>query len=174
MVRVTIHEKGEYLADAVFAASDGIVTTFAVVAGSAGASLSSNIVLILGFANLLADGFSMAAGNYLGVKSEIEYEEAKGKDNLHEGSPFKHGIITFIAFNLAGLIPLLSFVANMVSPFAVSTIFVGLALFIVGFLRSIYTKKNVLRSGVEMFVVGGFAAFVAFAAGYLLEHFVLN
>ena len=79
MRRITIHEKAEYLSDAVFAASDGIVTTFAVVAGSAGASLDPKIVLILGFANLFADGFSMAAGNYLGVKSEIQYEEVKGE-----------------------------------------------------------------------------------------------
>ena len=172
MVRVTIHEKATYLADSVFAASDGIVTTFAIVAGSAGASLSSHIVLILGFANLFADGFSMAAGNFLGVKSEIEYEEAKGKNGMHEGSPIRHGLVTFFAFNLAGLIPLIPFVANMDLPFSVSTILVGLALFVVGILRSNYTKKNFLASGIEMFLIGGFAAFVAFFVGFLLDKYV--
>lgn len=173
MRKISVHEKGEYLADSVFAASDGIVTTFAIVAGSAGASLNSSIVLILGFANLFADGFSMAAGNYLGVKSEIEYEEAEGKDNSHEGSPLKHGFVTFIAFNLAGLIPLLPFVASIASPFTVSTILVGLTLFVVGFLRSLYTKKNLLKSGIEMFVVGGFAAFVAFSVGFFIDKYVI-
>ena len=64
---------GRYLKDVVFAANDGIVTTFAVVAGVVGAELSVSIILIIGFANLLADGFSMATGNYLGTKSEKEF-----------------------------------------------------------------------------------------------------
>jgi hypothetical protein len=59
-----------YLRDWVFGGIDGAVTTFAVVAGVAGAELSTKIVLILGAANLIADGFSMAAGNYSGVKAE--------------------------------------------------------------------------------------------------------
>ncbi len=61
---------GEYLRDAVYAANDGAITTFAVVAGVAGASLEPLVILILGFANLFADGISMASGNYLGTKSE--------------------------------------------------------------------------------------------------------
>lgn len=59
----------------VYGATDGAVTTFAVVAGVIGASLSPSIVLILGFANLLADGLSMAVGNYLAAKSRLEYIE---------------------------------------------------------------------------------------------------
>jgi hypothetical protein len=66
-------ERGRYIGDIIYRASDGIVTTFAIVAGAKGALLSSTIIMILGIANLLADGFSMAAGNYLGTKSEIEY-----------------------------------------------------------------------------------------------------
>jgi VIT1/CCC1 family predicted Fe2+/Mn2+ transporter len=60
------------LEDFVYGATDGAVTTFAVVAGVIGASLSPSIVLILGFANLLADGLSMAVGNYLAVKTRLE------------------------------------------------------------------------------------------------------
>ena len=52
-----------YLEEFVYGATDGAVTTFAVVAGVVGASLSPSVVLILGFANLFADGFSMAVGN---------------------------------------------------------------------------------------------------------------
>jgi VIT1/CCC1 family predicted Fe2+/Mn2+ transporter len=61
------------LEDFVYGATDGAVTTFAIVAGVIGASLSPAIVLILGFANLFADGFSMAVGNYLATKSQKEY-----------------------------------------------------------------------------------------------------
>jgi vacuolar iron transporter family protein len=76
--------------DFVYGATDGAVTTFAVVAGVIGAALSPSIVLILGFANLFADGFSMAIGNYLGSKSQREFIEKERKkeeweiDNLVE------------------------------------------------------------------------------------------
>ncbi|RAV99464.1 VIT1/CCC1 transporter family protein [Pseudochryseolinea flava] len=59
-----------YLPELVYGSIDGIVTTFAVVAGSAGAELSISVVLILGLANLIADGLSMSIGSYLSKKSE--------------------------------------------------------------------------------------------------------
>lgn len=70
--------------DFVYGATDGVVTTFAIVAGVVGASLSPSIVLILGFANLFADGFSMAIGNYLSTKSKIEYIERQRKKEEEE------------------------------------------------------------------------------------------
>ena len=57
------------LRDAIFGGIDGTVTTFAIVAGVQGAGLSTGIVVALGLANVLADGFSMAAGNYAGTKA---------------------------------------------------------------------------------------------------------
>src|SRR3989344_5803491 len=64
---------GRHLKDIVYGANDGIITTFAVVAGVAGAGLEHVVVALLGLANLLADGFSMAASNYLGSKSEHDF-----------------------------------------------------------------------------------------------------
>jgi VIT1/CCC1 family predicted Fe2+/Mn2+ transporter len=61
-----------YLRDWVYGGIDGAVTTFAIVAGVVGAELSNRVVLILGAANLVADGFSMAASNYSGTKTEHE------------------------------------------------------------------------------------------------------
>ena len=69
-----------YIGEFVYGANDGIVTTFAVVAGVAGAELSATIVIILGLANLIADGISMAASNYLATKSEQGYLERKEKN----------------------------------------------------------------------------------------------
>lgn len=80
----------KYLGEFVYGGIDGSVTTFAVVAGAAGANLESNVVLILGFANLLADGFAMSIGSYLSSKSQIDiYEKHKKReyweiDNLRE------------------------------------------------------------------------------------------
>jgi VIT1/CCC1 family predicted Fe2+/Mn2+ transporter len=63
----------------VYGAIDGAVTTFAIVTGVIGASLSPSIIIILGFANLLADGFSMAIGNYLAVKTQNEFIQRERK-----------------------------------------------------------------------------------------------
>ena len=76
--------------DFIYGSIDGAVTTFAIVAGVMGASLPSVIILILGFANLFADGFSMAAANYQASKARNEFIEMKRKqeeweiDNLEE------------------------------------------------------------------------------------------
>jgi VIT1/CCC1 family predicted Fe2+/Mn2+ transporter len=71
-----------YLRDWIYGGIDGSVTTFAVVSGVAGARLSSWIILVMGFANLFADGFSMAASNYLGTKAE--------HDDLHRLEAVEH------------------------------------------------------------------------------------
>ncbi len=70
--RLAQQHQPSYLKDFVYGAIDGAVTTFAVVSGVAGAGLSSSIVLILGIANLVGDGFSMAAGNFMGTRAEQE------------------------------------------------------------------------------------------------------
>ena len=67
--------RASYLRDWVYGGIDGAVTTFAVIAGVAGASLSARIVVVLGLANLVADGFSMAASNYSGTKTELDDAE---------------------------------------------------------------------------------------------------
>jgi len=71
------NEQGQYIKSMIYGGLDGIITTFAVVAGVAGASLSAGIVLILGFANLIADGLSMAIGDYLSTKAENEYNQTE-------------------------------------------------------------------------------------------------
>jgi VIT1/CCC1 family predicted Fe2+/Mn2+ transporter len=73
-----------FLRDWIYGGIDGVVTTFAIVSGVAGARLSSKIVLILGFANLLADGFSMAAANFLGTRAERDQlERLEAIENRH-------------------------------------------------------------------------------------------
>ena len=86
------HENaGSYLGDFVYGAIDGSVTTFAVVSGVAGAALSSNVVVILGLANLLGDGFSMAVGNYLSSKSNIEFIQKERKREEWEVDNYPDG-----------------------------------------------------------------------------------
>src|ERR1051325_8326333 len=71
-----------YLRDWIYGGIDGSVTTFAVVTGVVGAELAPVVILIMGFANLIADGFSMAASNFLGTKAE--------QDDLHRLEAIEH------------------------------------------------------------------------------------
>lgn len=219
--------QGSYLRNMVYGANDGIVTTFAVVAGVAGAALAPKVVLILGFANLIADGIAMAAGNFLGTRSENEFQRKErdmeewetehvpeeerdeigqlyrqkgfaGNDLERaveiitsdkkrwvnemmvgelgiipggEESPVKNGLATFAAFATAGFLPLAPYVfgVNFVNNFFTAAIMAGLALFSVGSLRIIFTKKNWLVSGLEMLLVGAVAAGAAYFVGYGIE-----
>lgn len=79
-----LHESGKYLRPLVYGGLDGIITTFAVVAGVAGAALAPSIVLILGFANLIADGISMSVGSYLSNRAEHAYHKAERKREAWE------------------------------------------------------------------------------------------
>ena len=81
----------QYLGEMVYGGLDGIITTFAVVSGVAGAQLGTPVILILGLANLLADGFSMATGAYLSSKSEHEYYRKEWEREAWEVKHFPDG-----------------------------------------------------------------------------------
>jgi vacuolar iron transporter family protein len=168
----SVYQRATYLGDSVFAASDGIVTTFAVVSGVSGAALSPSIVLILGFANLLADGLSMAAGNYMNIRSQMEYEKSQGKRAV-VSSPLSHGIVTYIAFIIAGLLPMIPYLFSFEQNFEYSIIIVAVSLFVVGAVRSVITTKHWFWGGCQLMLLGGAAAAFAYFTGYLIEHYVL-
>jgi VIT1/CCC1 family predicted Fe2+/Mn2+ transporter len=223
----------EYLGEFVYGGIDGCVTTFAVVAGAAGAELSVQIVLILGFANLLADGLSMSIGAYLSRKSEqqnyekhrrIEYQEIEEiphiereeirqifKEKGFEGklleqvvevitadkdrwvdvmmkeelemvpdnkSPLAMGAVTFGAFIIVGLIPLLAYLFPFISDasaqqlFIASSILTAIGFIIIGWMKAYVTQSSRLRGILETLLLGGTAAVVAFYVGDWLEKLV--
>jgi len=158
-----------YLKDLVYGANDGIITTFAVVAGVAGARLEPRIVLILGFANLLADGFSMGTSNFLSIRSDEALRRSSGLGVL-EPFPGRHSLATFGAFVVAGVVPLLSYVvAQSGEQFRMAVILTLATLFCVGAARCLVTKAKWWWSGLEMLVVGSIAAAVAYAVGAFVE-----
>src|SRR3989344_8423677 len=169
----------KYLPEFVYGAIDGTVTTFAVVFGSLGASLNSSVILILGFANLFADGFSMAISNYLSTKSQKELMEKHKHKHEHQKDPKKTALATFIAFVLIGFIPLLSFVLAIFSPvinnnkFLYSIILTTLAFLIVGSYKGKITQTSKVKSSIETLIIGCIAALIAFLVGYLLKEIVI-
>lgn len=70
--RISAPKKKSNLRDVVFGSIDGTITTFAIVSGVEGAQLAPSVIVILGLANIFADGFSMAAGNYTATKAELD------------------------------------------------------------------------------------------------------
>jgi len=157
-----------YIRDLVYGANDGIITTFAVVAGVAGGSLSTRAVLIVGVANLLADGLSMGAGNYLGIRAEEGSREQQGLPEA-EASPARHGLATFLAFVAAGVLPLAPYFTSA-APHVLFATSVGVTLaglFSVGATRSIFSRESWWVTGLEMLGLGMVVALVAYGAGAL-------
>lgn len=149
---------------------DGIITTFAVVAGAIGGNLGTVAIIILGFSNLLADGFSMAAGDYLSSTTEKDTDSSKALNNA---------LMTFLSFNFFGLIPLLSYLLLInLSTFSdrvtliLASLLVSLALVALGWIKAMITKQNKKTEIIRTLIVGIVAATVAFLIGQILGSFI--
>jgi len=216
-----------YLRDFVYGGIDGAVTTFAVVSGVVGAQLATKVILIMGAANLLADGFSMASSNFLGTKAEHDAHERleaierrhieehpegekeevrqiirnKGLDGevlehvvdritgdrevwvrtmLREEyglpqeirSPWRAALLTFAAFLVCGLAPLVPFLLHAPGAFTIASILTGAVFFAIGSVKSLWSITSWWRSGIETLLIGAVAAALAYGAGVLLKGLV--
>lgn len=167
-----------YLPEFVYGGIDGAVTTFAIVAGAVGATLNPGIILILGFANLIADGFSMATSNYLSTKSQRELHKKDREFQKMAKHPMKTGLATFASFLIIGLIPLISFILAFFIPslaknqFYYAFVLTGIALIIVGAVKGVVVGKHWIKSSLETLIIGGIAAILAFIVGHLLRGLV--
>ncbi len=168
----------DYLREFVYGGIDGSVTTFAVVAGATGAHFVPKVILVLGFANLVADGFSMSVGSYLSTKSEHEVMHKRGIVHQSEPSPAINGLATFVAFVLVGLVPLLVYTANLVfglqirHPFLTTSVMTGLAFVGIGFLKSRVAATPMVRAILETVILGTIAASFAYGVGDVLARAV--
>ena len=158
-----------YIRDLVYGANDGIITTFAVVSGVAGGQLSQLAVLVVGAANLAADGVSMGVGNYLAIRADEQAREADGLPEL-ERHPWKHGLATLLAFVVAGSIPLVPYVlrASANDRLLFSTTATFATLYFLGAARAVITRERWWRSGLETLVLGAVVAGAAYGAGRLV------
>ncbi|MGI9488072.1 MAG: VIT1/CCC1 transporter family protein [Geminicoccaceae bacterium] len=225
--RLSRGPKASYLRDWIYGGIDGAVTTFAIIAGVVGADMSARVVLILGTANLLADGFSMAAANYSGTKAELDdYSRIRRMEERHiqvvpdgereeirqlfaakgftgddlaravevitsseqrwvdmmvaeehgipavDRSPITAGLMTFFAFLVCGLVPLLPFIGGASASVSLSVVMTALVFFIIGSLKSRWSTSSWWRSGTETLAIGMTAAGVAYAVGLALKDLV--
>lgn len=164
----------KYLSEFVYGSIDGTVTTFAIVAGTIGAALSPGIILILGFANLFADGFSMAASDYLSHQSELQ---ARGEED-YVRAPLITATITFFSFVFVGIMPLIAFVIAPLVPivaehtFLVACILTGITFCIIGGIRGHIVGRSRVYAALQTLVIGGVAAAISYYVGAILRTFV--
>jgi len=167
----------KYLSEFVYGGIDGIVTTFAVVAASVGAGLDSSIIIILGLANLVADGFSMGISAYLAKKSDVAVSDKESDDVKY---PQKVGLVTFTSFIIVGFIPVMIYVFDFAFDLEIDNLFgYSLALAAVGFgligwLKSYVAKENKVMAILETLALGAVASGVAYYIGDVLEQIILS
>jgi VIT1/CCC1 family predicted Fe2+/Mn2+ transporter len=168
----------DYLSEFVYGGIDGAVTTFAVVAGATGARFDVKILLVLGFSNLIADGFSMSVGSYLSTKSEQELMTKRSESIADEPSPVINGITTYVSFILVGFVPLLAYTFNALFDVGLENIFgiamglTALAFVGIGLLKSKIAHSNAVRAVTETLILGAIAAGLAYVLGDLLERII--
>lgn len=173
------HNLEKYLGPFVYGAIDGSVTTFAVVAGAAGAGLSSKVVIILGLANLAGDGFSMGVSTYEAVKAERDLAKKQRQKTLKQ-SPLQRGVVTYLSFMFVGMIPLAVYVIDQLAgidtphstKFAISASLTLLTFIVVGVLKGRVAEKHWLRATVETVLLGSIAAGMAYGLGDVLESII--
>lgn len=130
------------LPEIIYGGIDGLVTTFAVVAGSTGAGFSFRIILILGIANLIADGFSMSVGAYLSEKARSKDDSGIHKQAFHAGR------ITFLSFVVIGAVPLVPYIVGNFDyleselAFILSATLTLLAFGLIGYGKSVVDKQS--------------------------------
>ena len=161
----------EYIGEFIYGGIDGSVTTFAVVAGAAGANLDSAVVIILGFANLFADGFAMSVGSYLSTKSEKQnYEKHKAieyweVDHLPEKEREEIREI-YQAKGFEG--ELLEQVVDKITEDKDRWVAFGA----IGYAKSYVTSTSRVRGVLETLFLGGSAAVLAYYVGVILESMI--
>jgi len=157
-----------YIGDVVYGANDGLITTFAVVAGVVGGGLSARAMLIIGTANLVADGLSMGVGNYLSIRAHESALAAQNKPE-EEARPTRHGFATFLSFVVAGAVPLAPFAFGFTEHgLAWSVVLTFVMLFTVGALRGVVTIERWWAAGLEMLLLGAAVAVAAYGSGVIV------
>lgn len=162
-----------YISEFIYGAVDGTVTTFAVVAASAGAGISSIIILILGVANLIADGFSMGASAYLASDT---HNDDSVHDKTHSTSAKLIGIMTFFAFVVVGSVPVLPYLidvafslkASSAALFYISSGATAFTFLTIGFIKGVIGNESPLKTSFVTLFLGGIAAALAYFAGNIL------
>ena len=160
----------KYLWEFVYGWIDGSITTFAVVAWSVGAGLDASIILILWFANLLADWFSMSIWAYL--SSDAENNGVPKRERIYTG------LVTYVSFIVLGFIPLSIYVLQYLgvsfsNPFLYASILTFISFVLIWYIKSFVANSSLLKSITETLLLWAAAAGVAYYVWDFLEKIIM-
>lgn len=156
----------EYLRSFVFGCQDALVSTTGVVVGVSAAALDKRLVILTALITIAVEALSMTAGQYLSEKTIHDIPKCNHRDSLIIG-----GAIMFGSYVLGGLIPILPvlFFSGQVAS-VLSVVFAFLGLFVLGYMKARLFAGNVIRSSVEMSVIGGLAVLMGLLVGKHLRY----
>src|SRR3990170_1776268 len=164
MRRIQFEKTADYIREIVFGLEDSLVSTLGVVTGIAIGTNDKPLVILSAIIVIFVEAVSMAAGTYLSTKSYIEVEEAQHLQAQQESGPIQASLVMGFFYILGGFIPVLSYwIFPLSVAVNVSIVVTGITLFLVGAIKSIWTKRSWARSGFEMLVVSLAAAFIGYA-----------
>ncbi|MBP7832222.1 MAG: VIT1/CCC1 transporter family protein [Candidatus Levybacteria bacterium] len=161
---MSVHEN--YLRSTVFGFQDALVSTTGVIVGVAIGTQDKSVVLLAGVATIMVEALSMAAGQYMSEKTVQQMNKTKKHtDNLVIGALIMYG-----SYFLGGLVPLLPIVIFPLPQASyVSIIFSLLGLLVLGIIKAKIVKESVVRSALEILLLGGAATAVGLLVGYFLK-----
>lgn len=151
-----------WLPHAVLGAVDGCITSFVVVSGALGGGFGREAILVLGFANLLADGLSMGVSNFQALYGQQNQRAVPG------------GLVTYAGFVLGGLPPLLPALMGPVDSLGPSALLAALTFLVIGYTQGRLTHLGVVRATTSLLATGLLAATVAFGVGRLASQLVAH
>lgn len=156
-------------------AVDGVITSFAIVAGAHAGDLGEGSMLVVAVSSLLADGLSMGVSEYLSSSSEKERAESvRGGGSVREGSiqqarPEVLGVACFASFVSAGAVPILAFVSFANGSLLSCAMFSLVELMLLGAARTRFTGEALLVGLGQTSLLGGLAGGVAYGVGRLVH-----
>jgi len=163
-------ERANTIRAGVFGIQDGVVSTFGLIMGVAGAQVSPEAVVIAGVAGVVSGALSMGAGEYVSVRTQHELLAVGTSVAVGENvDPFRAAAANAGLFVAGGLVPLLPFLLTAGRPAVLTSIVLSaLALFSTGAVLTRLTRRSPWRSGARMLVIGGGSGLLAFAIGSAL------
>lgn len=158
-----------YLSEFVYGGTDGLITTYSVISGSAGGELTRNVILILGISNVLSDGYSMGISRYLSSQTEIAQGILTNKDATQSA------IATFLFFVLIGMIPVIPFIFYSKKYSKIlSFIMASIMFYVIGYTKGTIVEKNASpnEKGFATFLMGTSASAISYFVGKSVNSFL--
>lgn len=158
--------KREYLRSSFFGVEDSLVSTTGLIAGLSVGADEKKVVILGGIVAIAIEAVSMGAGEYLSDDAVQELDKLK----RHRDSPLLSGLLMFLSYSLAGLIPLAPIlVLDYPGSVAFSVILALAGLFLLGYIKGRLINTSPWNGGLKILIVGGIATALGVLVGFIFK-----